>query len=186
MDTREHILDTAQALAQARGFNAFSYADIAASVGIRKASIHHHFPAKEDLEIALVQRYRERFSDALGLIWQRKRKASSRLRAFGELYLQTLSDGKICLCGMLASDIAALPEAVRAPLLLFFEDQELWLVQTLEAGLKANEFPTLAHARNKARSLLSALQGGMLIARARNDSDYLTQVLDEQLASICK
>jgi len=27
----------------------FSYADLAKSVGVSKASIHHHFPAKEDL-----------------------------------------------------------------------------------------------------------------------------------------
>ncbi|MBC7941403.1 MAG: helix-turn-helix transcriptional regulator, partial [Chitinophagaceae bacterium] len=61
-DTRERILATAQMLAQQRGFNAFSYADIAAAVGVRKASIHHHFASKGDLELALVQRYRQQFA----------------------------------------------------------------------------------------------------------------------------
>jgi len=48
-DTAERILDIAQDLIQRRGFNAFSYHDIAAPMGIRKASIHYHFPSKADL-----------------------------------------------------------------------------------------------------------------------------------------
>jgi len=50
----EEILDLAETLIQTRGYSAFSYQDIADSLGIRKASIHYHFPSKTDLGIAVV------------------------------------------------------------------------------------------------------------------------------------
>ena len=66
--TRDHVLDVAERLAQTRGFNGFSYADIAAELKVTKASLHYHFPTKTDLGCALVQRYGQRFGDALGQI----------------------------------------------------------------------------------------------------------------------
>ena len=66
--TATRILDVAEGLAQTRGFNGFSYADIAAEIGITKASLHYHFPSKADLGRALVRRYTERFMDALDAI----------------------------------------------------------------------------------------------------------------------
>ncbi len=56
-DTKLKILDTAQELIQKLGVNAMSYADISTAVGIRKASIHYHFPSKEDLLVSLLERY---------------------------------------------------------------------------------------------------------------------------------
>lgn len=53
-NTAQRILDTAQDLIRHRGYSAFSYADIADRVGIRKASIHYHFAAKEDLVLSLI------------------------------------------------------------------------------------------------------------------------------------
>ena len=58
-NTAELILDAAQVLVQEVGFNGFSYAHIAEKVGIRTASIHYHFPNKEDLGEALITRYTE-------------------------------------------------------------------------------------------------------------------------------
>src|SRR6267154_6700053 len=64
-ETAEQILDLAETLIQTRGYSAFSYQDIADSLGIRKASIHYHFPSKTDLGIAVVDRYIARFGTAL-------------------------------------------------------------------------------------------------------------------------
>src|SRR6185295_2042375 len=67
-ETAEQILDLAETLIQTRGYSAFSYQDIADSLGIRKASIHYHFPSKTDLGIAVVDRYVARFGGALAAI----------------------------------------------------------------------------------------------------------------------
>lgn len=55
-DTRHLILDVAEELLLTRGYVAFSYQDIAARIGIRKASIHYHFPSKADLGLAIIER----------------------------------------------------------------------------------------------------------------------------------
>src|SRR6202012_1004558 len=63
--TAERILDIAERLVQTRGFNNFSYADIAGELGITTASLHYHFRSKAELGQALVSRYAERFVDSL-------------------------------------------------------------------------------------------------------------------------
>jgi len=66
--TADRVLDIAEALVQTRGYNAFSYADISRAVGVRKASLHHHYPTKADLGLALVSRYHAAFMGALSEI----------------------------------------------------------------------------------------------------------------------
>lgn len=184
METRERILDTAQRLAQARGFNAFSYADISEAVGIRKASIHHHFAAKEDLELALVERYRADFATRLEDIRARHPGALECLRQYGKLYQATLTGGGICLCGMMASDIGSLPEALRLPLREFFDEHTAWLAAVLETGRKSGEIAFEGPAKRRAQSMLASLQGGLVMAHALQDKALLKTLLDDALAAL--
>jgi TetR/AcrR family transcriptional repressor of nem operon len=46
VSTYDKILRLTDTLIQQRGFLGFSYADLEKAIGIRKASIHHHFPGK--------------------------------------------------------------------------------------------------------------------------------------------
>ena len=64
-DTPTRILDVAERLVQRRGFNGFSYADVARELGLTKASLHYHFAGKTELGEALLGRYTETFADAL-------------------------------------------------------------------------------------------------------------------------
>lgn len=185
-DTRERILNTAQLLAQRRGFNAFSYADIANAVGVRKASIHHHFPSKDDLELALVERYRQQFADQLERIDRAAPAAPARLRAYAGLYRATLVNDAICLCGMMASDIQALPDAVRQPLRAFFEEQVAWLTEVLDSGRRNGDFVFLGPPSRRAQLLLAALQGGLIIAHASHDVLLFDALLDDLLAGIAQ
>ena len=57
LDNRSKILNAAQHMLQTRGFNAFSYRDLAAEVNIKSSSVHYHFPTKEDLAVALLEKY---------------------------------------------------------------------------------------------------------------------------------
>ena len=65
MNTRTSLLDSAEQAVRQRGYNGFSYADLAREIGIRKASIHHHFPTKADLGLALIERYNQNFFSKL-------------------------------------------------------------------------------------------------------------------------
>src|SRR4029453_11788688 len=111
--TRDHVLDSAERLAQTRGFNGFTYADIAAELKVTKASLHYHFPTKTDLGCALVERYGQRFRDAAGQIDATGRAAFGELESYVQLYADVLRSGRLCLCGMLAAEFLALAEPMR-------------------------------------------------------------------------
>ena len=71
-ETRTKILDVADDLVQRIGLNAMSYKHISDAVGIRKASIHHHFSKKEDLVNALLERcaisYGDRYQQIVEIV----------------------------------------------------------------------------------------------------------------------
>src|SRR5450755_4498567 len=98
------VLDVAEQLAQMRGYNGFSYADIATQLGVTKASLHYHFPSKAELGRALVGRYRGVFGAELELIDRQSTDPREKLRKYVGLYESVLSNDRMCLCGMLAAE----------------------------------------------------------------------------------
>src|SRR5947209_10912472 len=88
--TSEQILDIAERLVQTRGFNNFSYADIAKELGITTASLHYHFRGKAELGQALVTRYAERFGEALEQIDRDTPDPPGKLEAYARLYAGVL------------------------------------------------------------------------------------------------
>jgi TetR/AcrR family transcriptional regulator, transcriptional repressor for nem operon len=185
--TATRILDEAERLTQTRGFNGFSYADIAAVVGTTKAALHYHFPSKVDLGSALIARYAERFFAALDEIeasGARGAPASERLRRYIRLYADVLSQDRLCLCGMLAAEYTTLPETMGHALRAFFGRNERWLSALLEEGRRAGTLRFEGPPEESARALTAALEGAMLLARAHGDprhfdaaAAYLTREL---------
>jgi TetR/AcrR family transcriptional repressor of nem operon len=167
--TRDQVLDVAERLAQTRGFNGFSYADIAAELGITKASLHYHFPTKTDLGCAIIERYGQRFRAALDQIGVTSRAASRQLGAYVELYADVLRSDRLCLCGMLAAEYSTLPDPMRRAIRSFFEANEAWLAGLLETGRKAGELTFDGTAAEAANALTSTLEGAMLLARSYGD-----------------
>src|SRR5688572_31170640 len=123
-DTAQRILDVAERLVQTRGFNGFSYADIAEALRVTKASLHYHFPAKADLGRQLIERYERNFLAALERIDAGTGDALEKLRRYAALYEGVLRDQRMCLCGMLAAEFGTLPEPMRVELRHFFDANE--------------------------------------------------------------
>jgi len=169
VSTRTRILDVAERLVQVRGFNGFSYADIAAELAITKASLHHHFPSKAGLGEALIVRYTGRFGDALAAIDAKASAPPAKLDAYAGLYVDVLRQERMCLCGMLAAEYQTLPAPVQGAVLAFLDENEDWLERVLEQGLKDGSLRFTATARETARSILGGLEGAMLVARSRGE-----------------
>ena len=167
--TATRILDVAERLAQVRGFNGFSYADIAAELGITKAALHYHFASKADLGEALIRRYAARFSEALAEIDAGPSTAPARLRSYAELYVDVLRNQRMCLCGMLAAEYPTLPDAMRASVVSFFDQNEAWLQKVLEQGRGDGSLQFGGSARDVARMIISCLEGAMLVTRPYDD-----------------
>ncbi len=171
MDTKEHILSSAQRLVQQRGFNGFSYADVADEVGIRKASLHHHFASKVDLGVALVEAYAAQFDQALADIEQRSTTAADMLQAYVAIYRATLSSDRMCMCGMLATEALTLDAAMLPRLKRFFVRNTEWLTELLAEGRSQATFMFEGAAADHARAALSTLQGASLVCRSSGDMD---------------
>lgn len=182
--TTSRILDVAERLAQTRGFNGFSYADIACEVGITKASLHYHFATKAELGRRLIERYSGGFQDALNRITRDRHNPQTRLHAYVKIYAEVLAEKRMCLCGMLAAEYATLPEPMQHALRTFFAINEGWVARLLEDGQREGCFALQGQATEAASMLLSALEGAMLVARASADStkfDSAARLLLSQL-----
>lgn len=167
--TAGRILDVAEELVQVRGFNAFSYADVAAELGITKAGLHYHYPGKAELGEALIDRYTGRFNAALEEIDARDTPAAAKLEAYVQLYADVLSARRMCLCGMLAAEYQTLPEELQTAIVGFFDHNEAWLAKLLGQGRRDGSIRFKGSAKDTARMIISGLEGAMLVARPYGD-----------------
>ena len=111
--TSERILDVAERLVQTRGFNNFSYADIAKELGITTASLHYHFRGKAELGQALITRYRDRFGEALGRIDREVPEPRAKLEAYADLYAGVLASFATYAVGFAARPVNVRRSAMR-------------------------------------------------------------------------
>jgi TetR/AcrR family transcriptional repressor of nem operon len=184
LTTSERILDIAERLVQTRGFNGFSYADIAEALKVTKASLHYHYPAKADLGKELIERYERNFVTALAAIDAQTDDALEKLRRYAGLYESVLRGDRMCLCGMLAAEWGTLPKPMREPMRHFFDENEKWLVKVLQEGKRAKRLSFSGTAAEAARTLVGGLEGAMMIARAYGDVPRFTAVSERLIADL--
>jgi TetR/AcrR family transcriptional repressor of nem operon len=183
-DTSGRILDIAERLLQTRGYNAFSYADIAQSLHITKASLHYHFPTKGELGKRLIERYEQAFLRALADIDTAGGGAPEKLRRYVALYTDVLRNDRMCLCGMLAAEFATLPKPMKAELKHFFDENERWLAAVLEEGRTSKRLRFGGPAREMAQLLVGSLEGAMMLARSYGDVARFEAAADRLLGSL--
>jgi TetR/AcrR family transcriptional repressor of nem operon len=181
-DTATAILDIAERLIQRRGFSGFSYADIAAELGITKASLHYHFPSKAELGESLIIRYAARFAEALAQIGARAEPAVDRLQAYCAIYRAVLAGQRMCLCGMLAAEYEVLPDPMRRAVVAFFDHNQVWLSTLLEEGRADASLRFAGTSDQAARHIVAALEGAMLVSRPYGNTAMLDSVADRLIA----
>jgi TetR/AcrR family transcriptional regulator, transcriptional repressor for nem operon len=185
-DTRSQILDVAERLVQRRGFNGFSYADVARELGITKPALHYHFAGKAELGEALISRYAARFADALAGIDAEVDEAPAKLEAYANLYLDVLRHQRMCLCGMLAAEYQTLPEPMTGVVIRFFDDNETWLAGVLEQGRHDGTLDFADTPTDAARMIVGTLEGAMLVARPYGDITRFQATATHLLADLTK
>lgn len=183
-DTRTALIDDATALVRRHGYAGFSYADLSEAVGIRKPSIHHHFPLKEDLGAAIVEAYSLAFADRLSDILARSGDRTARLREYAGLYREGLLAGEGCLCGVLASELAGLPDKVRLGVQRFFAVNLRWLEEVLQDGKPPRGTLGANVTGQQARMVLATLQGAVFVALAMNAPETFEAAVDGLLAAL--
>ena len=182
--TAERILDIAERLVQTRGFNNFSYADIAKELGVTTASLHYHYRSKAELGQALIKRYAERFAAALEQIDHDNPDAPAKLEAYASLYAGVLEGKRMCMCGVLAAEYQTLPKPMRSTVIRFFDDNQRWLAGVLTQGKKDQTLAFTGSVGDVAQGILSTLEGAMLVARPYGDMTKFSAAADQLLAGL--
>ncbi|HEX9839617.1 MAG TPA: TetR/AcrR family transcriptional regulator [Anaerolineales bacterium] len=166
-------MDLAESFLQDKGFNGFSYAHIAAELGVKNAAIHYHFPSKEALAGAVIQRYRDRFQLWINNARIKDLAPQAKLDWFFSIYTNTRADnGKVCLAGSLETEFNSLPASLREQTEELTRELLAWLQATLNEGREVGVFHFSGDPASKAALILSSLQGALQMARALGTSKF--------------
>lgn len=169
MDTRTRLLDAAEQAARHAGYEGFSYAHLAETVGIKKASIHHHFRTKADLALALIERYSVRISETLKVLEDNHPVAAGALAGYLELYRGALGGGDtLCLCVALSVSPGSLTEPVLAAVSGFHADSLVWLTARFGSAIVDGSVSDVTNPAAEAAALLALVEGAQLLARAEH------------------
>src|SRR6266498_2308228 len=172
-NTQRAILDLAESFLQEKGFNGFSYAHIAAELGVKNAAIHYHFPTKEALGCAVIQRYRDRFQLWINNGRIKDLSPQEKLDWFFSIYSNMRADkGKVCLAGSLETDFNAIPASLREQTEALTKELLAWLQAILNEGREAGVFHFSGDPASKAALILSSLQGALQMALALGTAKF--------------
>jgi TetR/AcrR family transcriptional repressor of nem operon len=171
---REAILAAARRTAQAHGYGGLNFRDIGAEVGIKAASIYHHFPSKADLGAAVAKRYWEDTAAALEALSEANGDPRKALRAYPGLFRRSLEqDNRMCLCSFMAAEYDDLPDKVKDEVQTFADVNVAWLTKMLaEAAVPAS------NRKTRARAIYAAVAGAQLMARSRADLKLYDALID--------
>jgi TetR/AcrR family transcriptional repressor of nem operon len=173
MDTTNKLLDAAEYRMRRGGYNAVSFRDLAGDMDIKSSSVHYHFPRKEDLGVALVERYSERFFAALAKASKKATTPTQKLQAFRSVYRMALNkDDAVCLCGLLGAEMAGLPDALTTGVQSFFKANVEWIVQALPDDLSKSE------KYKRANTIVATHQGAMMMATSLRDKKLFDSVTE--------
>jgi TetR/AcrR family transcriptional repressor of nem operon len=166
-DRKVQILEAAQELIQTQGYTGFSYQDLAARLGIAKPTLHHHFPTKEALGLALIESYRDMLHQMKEGIAAQSDLPSEQLRfflRFGDEDAQH-KEHTICPGGALHANFETFPESMKKATCALSGEMHDWMTDLLRRGREAGDIRFEGTPEDQAWWLTSALMGGRQTAR---------------------
>lgn len=162
----DRILAAATRIAQAHGYGGLNVRALADEVGIKAASLYHHFPSKADLAAAVAKRYSEDALARLEAIKAESPDPLASLRKYPQTFRISLeNDNRMCLSSFMAAEYDDLPEHVQREVQTFADVNVAWLARMLVAA----GMSTPADAEARARAIYAAVAGAQLMARGRAD-----------------
>ena len=177
--SRDKILLEATRIAQAHGYGGLNVRSLAEQVGIKAASLYHHFPSKAHLAAAVAKRYAEDSAATLEAMAIEAGDAESCLRRYPQTFRKSLENGnRICLCSFMTAEFDDLPPEVQTEVHAFADGNIAWLGKVLQAtGMKRKQ------AEMRARAIFAAVSGAQLMARGRADIGLFDSLIESYRAA---
>ncbi|WP_050406523.1 TetR/AcrR family transcriptional regulator [Bradyrhizobium embrapense] len=178
--SREAILAAAKRTAQARGYAGLNFRDLADEVGIKAASIYHHFPSKADLGAAVARRYWEDTAAQLETMLAETADPVRCLRRYPDVFRKALeSNNRMCLCSFMSAEVDDLPDTVKLEVQTFADVNVAWLSKLLVAA----RLVSARKSEQRARAIFAAVAGAQLMARSRGDISLYDSLIDSYRAA---
>lgn len=185
MTTKDLILDSAQRLIQTCGYNGFSFRDIAGDIGVKSSSIHYYYPSKSQLAVAVASKYRSDFMDVVHPLLANNETTIGFLNNYAALFQETLkNENRLCLGGMLASELNSVGAEVGSEIKGFFADQHDLLTDVIVRGQSNGEIRADVEASNFGKTYLAALEGAMILARTNGNLSDIELVAKQMIGLI--
>ncbi|KPL47534.1 transcriptional regulator [Xanthomonas axonopodis] len=179
-NSSDKILTAATRIAQAHGYGGLNVRSLADDVGIKAASLYHHFPSKADLAAAVAKRYWEDSAATLEALSAETKDPMKALRRYPETFRRSLENGnRMCLCSFMAAEYDDLPEVVKHEVQAFTDVNIAWLSRMLVAA----EVAGAKDAKKRARAIFAAIGGAQLMARGRADIKLFDMLIESYQAS---
>jgi len=185
-NTAEKLVDGATQMIMLGGYNGFSYADLAERYGIRKPSIHHHFPSKVDLVVAVVERGRARIRAQISALVDSSPVAMDQLQMYTGYWERCIKDqsAPFCLAGVLAAELPSLPDQIAVAVRAHFADLAEWLQNVLTLGVRQGSMRLELPPKEETENFMAAVYGAMLVARAFDDPDRFACIIESLISRI--
>lgn len=137
---------------------------------MQNAAVHYHFPAKEDLGIAIIQNSIDLF-ERKEHDWAQMSK-HDQLLDFISIYQKSKDRKWSCLMGALSASADALPERMQNKLTEMAESILDRLTLNLKQGLQNGEFKFVEEPRAKAELIISSLLSSLLLDRVMRENVF--------------
>ena len=183
--TRERLLDAAEALIFDHGFSATSVDKVIARAGVTKGAFFHHFESKAELGRAVVERHAEREIAYCDRILERAERLAGdplqQVLIFVGLLLEDFEDLRNpvpgCLFASYLYQRLAYPEEVAkltARTLAYWRDA---VARKLEEAAAVHPPEAEIAPADLADGLLAAIEGGYILSKAKGDPDVVRRQL---------
>ncbi|WP_250502423.1 TetR/AcrR family transcriptional regulator [Caballeronia sp. AZ7_KS35] len=177
----EKILAAATKIAQAHGYGGLNVRNLATDVGIKAASLYHHFPSKADLAAAVARRYWEDAASTLNELSKETSDPVESLRKYPDVtFRKSLENSnRMCLASFMNAEYDALPDIVKKEVQTFADVNIEWLRKALIAA----KIVGAKEAKRRASAIFAAVVGAQLVARGRSDLGMFDMLIDSYRAS---
>lgn len=174
--TRDKILDLGKNYMQAIGYHSFNYKMISTQLNIKNASIHHYFPSKEDLALAVIEKDKEDFTAIMKSL--ESQSPTGKAEALLNIYTHYFNNGqKLCVVSTFETSFNDVSEPIRKASSAYAVFMIKWLTDVFKEGLHSKEFLFKGSAEEMAAIWMAGLPGSVLIGRMIGP-DYFHQVIN--------
>ena len=182
-ETRERILDIAEAAVLAKGFGATSIDEIIAEAQLTKSGFFYHFKDKNALAMGLLVRYTARLDELLETVFGRARQLSDDplqrmligLTLFAEQMAAMPGGHPGCLVASISYQDRLFDREVRAKVASAVEDWNAYFTRMIEEIVAVYPTHEDIDPARVARNICCAIDGGIIMAKTLGMPDILPE-----------